>query len=329
MHPRPMRRRRWDAQDKPASLAKSESTPMDIEFAQQLCELNNRFYSTWSDSFSSTRHNVWPGWEQCLQETGLLDSGRQAHDPGKAVPQETSTLRTVTAASRCSLTISNKRPTPVRPVLDARPLNILDAACGNLRFEAFLARSLPNRKICAYALDACDELALGDAALPNNSDVAFHHCDAIEELQKGILKETLCGSGPMDLAVSFGFMHHIPLPEWRASFLDALLEATKPGGFVCVSLWRFLSNQSMAEKANATTAQGIAELGLDKDQFAEGDRLLSWRNEQGAYRYCHSFSDNEITALVESASDKAALKARFQADGRTGALNEYLVLQRS
>ena len=232
-------------------------------------------------------------------------------------------------ANRRNFATSDELSAPAQPAPSARPLSVLDVACGNLRFEASLAHSLPSRKVYAYALDACDELALGDAALPNNSDATFHHCDAIEELQKGILKETLCGSGPMDLAVSFGFMHHIPLPEWRASFLDALLEATKPGGFVCVSLWRFLSNQSMAEKANATTAQGIAELGLDKDQFAEGDRLLGWRNEQGAYRYCHSFSDNEITALVESASGKAALKARFQADGRTGALNEYLVLRRS
>ena len=123
-------------------------------------------------------------------------------------------------------------------------------------------------------------------------------------------------------------MHHIPLPEWRTLFLNALLEATAPGGFTCVSLWRFLSDKGLAAKAKRTTAQGIAELGYDNAQLDEGDCLLGWRNEPGAYRYCHSFSENEIDALIESALGKARPAARFQADGRSGNLNEYLVLQR-
>ena len=46
---------------------------MDPLFAQELCELNNRFYCTWADSFSDTRHNTWPGWNRCLKESGLTD----------------------------------------------------------------------------------------------------------------------------------------------------------------------------------------------------------------------------------------------------------------
>ena len=62
-------------------------------------------------------------------------------------------------------------------------------------------------------------------------------------------------------------------------------------------------------------------------QFNEGDYLLGWRNTPGAYRYCHSFSDEETDSLVASVADKAKCVARFRADGRTGNLNEYLVLQ--
>lgn len=62
-------------------------------------------------------------------------------------------------------------------------------------------------------------------------------------------------------------------------------------------------------------------------QFNEGDYLLGWRNLPGVYRYCHSFSDEEIDSLVTLVADKAKCVARFRADGRTGSLNEYLVLQ--
>lgn len=87
---------------------------MDPLFAQELCELNNRFYCTWANSFSDTRHNTWPGWNRCLKESGLTD-----------------------------------RPLPL-----LEQLHLLDVACGNLRFERHLARSIPNAIIEVQALDA-------------------------------------------------------------------------------------------------------------------------------------------------------------------------------
>ena len=150
----------------------------------------------------------------------------------------------------------------------------------------------------------------------------------MEELRSDTLADALRFDTQADLSVSFGFLHHIPLPEWRATFLKVLVRATKPGGFSCVSLWRFLTDEGLAAKAKESTASGIAELGYPKEQFGKGDCLLGWKNEKGAHRYCHSFSDEEINDLVSAVSNEAYLKARFQADGRTGTLNEYLVFQR-
>lgn len=303
---------------------------MNVEFAQQLCELNNRFYRTWAGSFSDTRHNTWPGWERCLQEASLQSTpqGLQATQASRTTPAETDSTSFKTTAGVNEPTASDELLSLAKPLPATRPLNVLDVACGNLRFETFLARAMPLRPLFVDAFDVCDELAQCTANQPDVAALRYHHCNVMDELQKETLNGALRDAGPADLTVSFGFMHHIPLPAWRVAFIDALLDATKPGGLVCLSLWRFLSNEGMAERANATTAQGIAELGLDKLQFNEGDRLLGWKNEPGAYRYCHSFSDAEITALAESTSEKATLKARFQADGRTGNLNEYLVLQR-
>ena len=244
---------------------------MDPLFAQELCELNNRFYRTWADSFSDTRHNTWPGWNRCLKESGLVD-----------------------------------HPLPL-----LEQLHLLDVACGNLRFERHLARSIPNAIIEVQALDACDELAQNGIQLPSNVFASFTHCDVMEELQSSTLADALRFDTQADLSVSFGFLHHIPLPEWRATFLKALV-----------------TDEGLAAKAKESTASGIAELGYPKEQFGKGDCLLGWKNEKGAYRYCHSFSDEEINDLVSAVSNEAYLKARFQADGRTGALNEYLVFQR-
>ncbi len=134
----------------------------------------------------------------------------------------------------------------------------------------------------------------------------------MKELQSGTLADVLRFDAQADLSVSFGFLlHHIPLPEWRATFLQALIRATKPGGFAFVSLWRFLTDEGLASKAKAITASGIAELGYAKEQFDEGDCLLGWKKETGAYRYCHSFSDEEIDALASAVTNEGRLKARF------------------
>ena len=274
---------------------------MDEAFAKQLCQLNNRFYKENAASFSATRQSGWSGWERCLQAAGL---GRPELEPSDGQ----------------------------KPAEEPKELHIVDLACGNLRFEAFLEREVPQAHLNALALDACEGLPVA------RSDTRFVRCDIIEELSK----ETLCGSlkeamgasrtgtsfEGADLAVCFGFMHHIPLPKWRAQLLEAMLGAVKPGGFACVSFWRFTADKGLAEKAQSTHAQGCAQLGFDPTAFNDGDYLLGWKNREGSYRYCHSFTDADIDGLAATLPPNTRTAARFRADGRTGNLNEYLVLQR-
>ena len=61
--------------------------------------------------------------------------------------------------------------------------------------------------------------------------------------------------------------------------------------------------------------------------FDQGDRLLGWQDRQDSFRYCHHFSGAEIDALAASVAGRAHPIARFRADGRSGDLNDYLVLQ--
>ncbi|MDR0347473.1 MAG: class I SAM-dependent methyltransferase, partial [Coriobacteriales bacterium] len=72
-------------------------------------------------------------------------------------------------------------------------------------------------------------------------------------------------------------------------------------------------------------SQGLEELkGWDTNDY-----LLGWKNVPGAYRYCHSFTEAEIDALVESVASSAPVISRFSSDGRGDKLNTYLLLQAS
>lgn len=276
---------------------------MDTKFAQMLCQLNNDFYRDQAVSFSDTRHAKWPGWECCLKAVSSV-------------------------------------------FLDQSNSVLLDVACGNLRFEKFLASQLLERHIQVWALDSCDELLpqtcagtlvekvnADGADTPGATDVHLQinylHCDVMEAI--GSSKAFTYGIPQADISVSFGFMHHVPLPEWRVQLLNSLIEATKPGGFVCVSFWEFLADEGLAAKAYKTHERALAELGpvwgFSSADFNDGDFLLGWRNTPGAYRYCHSFSTSEVDALIATVSHRAECVARFRADGRTETLNEYIVLQ--
>lgn len=276
---------------------------MDTKFAQMLCQLNNDFYRDQAVSFSDTRHAKWPGWECCLKAVSSL-------------------------------------------FLDQSNSVVLDVACGNLRFEKFLASQLLERQIQVWALDSCDELLpqtcagtlvekvnADGADTPDATDVHLQinylHCDVMEAI--GSSKAFTYGIPQADISVSFGFMHHVPLPEWRVQLLNSLIEATKPGGFVCVSFWEFLADEGLAAKAYKTHERALAELGpvwgFSSADFNDGDFLLGWRNTPGAYRYCHSFSTSEVDALIATVSHRAECVVRFRADGRTETLNEYIVLQ--
>ena len=149
----------------------------------------------------------------------------------------------------------------------------------------------------------------------------------LEEGRRHALAAVFRGDPLADLAVCFGFFHHVPTMPAREELLRALVSGVRPGGAIIVSLWQFANSPDLARRARETDARARAELGLP--QLDAGDYLLGWQNKPGAYRYCHSFTRQEADALVASVEGEAEPVARFEADGRTGNLNAYLVLRRA
>lgn len=267
---------------------------MERAFAQRLIELNNRFYRENAHSFSRTRQAPWPGWGRALEVVGdYLDLSQGDPD---------------------------------------RPFRVFDLACGNLRFEAFLAEQT-DRPLELYGVDSCDELAFDESG----------HADAVTgfmyrklDVLEALMGKSRCGAALLadmpaaDLSVCFGFMHHVPGVELREDVLRMLLARTRAGGIAAASFWAFAEDPHLARKAVGATARAAEEPpfeGFLPRSLEPGDYLLDW---QGAapYRYCHSFGEDEVSRLAEAVSGDADEVGRFSADGRAGNLNRYLILRR-
>ncbi len=219
--------------------------------------------------------------------------------------------------------------TAPRPRRGREPLSVLDAGCGNLRFERFLFDE--GIAFRAVGVDGCPALvdegasAFEAAGLPD-APIKFVEANIVEAL--------LCGADPFavldgrtfDLAVAFGVMHHVPTAAARRRLLDALVGRTRPGGIVAASFWRFADDVRLLKKARAATAKAQERFGpLDLDV---GDHLLQWQQNESVFRYCHHASDDEIADLAAACAASAEVVANFFADGSSGRLNRYLVLRK-
>lgn len=276
---------------------------MDQQIARILTEMTADFYAANAESFSATRQSAWPGWDRVAAALEGMSA----------------------------------------------PLRVADVACGNGRFLAFLRERVSETAIAYCGWDGNEQL-LAEASAQG---AKVQCCDVLEALfaaesaaQPGE-EEAVPGRGTLplldersaplpgnegenlfDLVVCFGFFHHVPGEERRARLLEALLQLVRPGGLVAVSLWRFADHEPLRLKAERSTTQALAACEELADALEPGDYLLGWGEACGSFRYCHSFSEKEIDRLIQTVDENAQLLDRFQADGRTSKMNEYVIFYR-
>ena len=158
----------------------------------------------------------------------------------------------------------------------------------------------------------------------------FREVDILEELLAPTAASnnlgSLAGIPACDLSCCFGFMHHVPSKDLRLAVIRALIASTAPGGTVVLSFWRFMDDECLAAKARTVTEQARASGAAPA--LDANDYLLGWQNDASALRYCHHFTEDEISGLACGVADCAQEVEQFSADGKSGALNRYLVLTR-
>lgn len=309
---------------------------MEEKTAQLLIELNSAFYAEHAESFSATRSAPWDGWRRVIEETLPFPTQRRT--------TQQAAQSTPTAAQDTLLADQSTLQTaPGTSTAAQKPLHILDIACGNLRFEKYLAEELLGGvgaqppvlpAISIHAVDNCTALMNSHSADWDKSGIDVIPCerDILSALLDGT--DPLAGFPPADLTVCFGFMHHVPDRELRQQLIKFLVRHTGPGGFVALSFWRFMDDERLARKtrqAEELAAHAHAEelLTLDPRELEAGDYLLGWQDDASAFRYCHHVDEVEVDALAASLPAGLAREVtRFDADGKSGRLNRYLVLER-
>ena len=319
-----------------AALGQGTANPkaMNRETLRVLCQLNTEFYERNAASFSQTRTAPWEGWRRCMAACGFDGLDEAALD---------------------------------QPVDAQIADSVLDIACGNLRFEAFLANTYPHIDWSFFAVDNCEPLVAS-----GQEDVAKKVHFTCEDIVSNILDglpaaepanvPALAAATPFDLVVSFGFLHHIPSFDLRRQFLLEALSQVKPGGYLVVSFWQFLNDSAKRAKIEQTHAEALAFFAgcaethtNDRDALDRGagsssssnlnpsdlkppvffasslepnDYFLGWKNEPGNYRYCHHFSNEEIDRIITALAPHVTVVESFSADGKPGNLNRYVVFKR-
>lgn len=285
---------------------------MDATTIDFLRQVNNDFYARCAPSFSASRNAPWVGWRSCLEAV-----------------QDCGAVRLCDGPDVHSYDRANAQPGAIRKGVSVR---VLDVACGNMRFAAFLREELRGRQIDYFAVDDCAGLV---PHLPEDEgfSTCFQNLDIIGELAVGVGLAHAIDAEPCNLVGCFGFFHHVPSFGLRVRLIDALLQKAASGGVVCASFWQFMGDEKFVKKAEAWNSKAKSELasaGLDASQLEAGDYFLGWQNEPGLWRYCHHFEELEIDALVAAACEGGKVRdvARFSADGKSGAMNRYVVLQK-
>lgn len=305
--------------DPPLSAATHEGGTVDETTARALIALDNRFYADHADSFSATRTMPWPGWDRVLDlalERGALgEAPRRSTSPGSPWDEET-----------------DPEDEPEAPSPRRAP-RVLDVACGNMRFERYLLERIGRRAPRLFTVDNCDQLSVrkifDPADLPAGMEPPRHmRADVLERMLDG--HAPLLGIPPCSLTVCFGFMHHVPGEDLRARLMRVLVNATAPGGLVALSFWRFMDDERLARKTRSVEARAARRRpfsGFSPRALEPGDHLLDWQADEFSYRYCHYADEAELDRLIKAAGPVREIE-RFSADGSSGALNRYVILQR-
>ena len=207
-------------------------------------------------------------------------------------------------------------------------LSVLDIGCGNGRWARWWLEK--GRRLGRYrGLDASAELlelARQQLANEDRAGILELLCRDVVADGLGELEEA---ESRFDAALLMAVLHHVPGRRERQRLLADAAQAVRRGGILAASLWRFDRAPNWQRKQLPWTSEAVAGR-IDPRDLEDGDHLLTFAGDPQHPRYCHRIGEAETEAMVEAVTALAGwqLADRYDADGRSGADNHYLVFTR-
>ena len=226
---------------------------------------------------------------------------------------------------------SRQRPWPgwrrlLPHVPERRPLRLLDAGCGNGRFAHFLVSE--GFTLYYQGLDDSPELL-------EHARNRLGPLDGLDwHLTRADLLTNPLPEGAFHWITLFGVLHHLPGAHQRLEVLQRLASRLAPGGLLAASVWQLDKSPRFEQKVLPWSvymefAAARGESPIAPEDVEPGDVLLTWSGEQETPRYCHFPPKEELESWRQGLLDQGlqALEP-FEADGRSGSDNLYLLFRR-
>ena len=194
---------------------------------------------------------------------------------------------------------------------------ILDLGCGN----GTLSRALAREGFTGSYLgtDMSEGLLTEARSLLGKTDQGNYNFQQ-SDLTNPDWEQTLPGS-PFDWLVCFAVLHHLPGDDLRLSILQSMARVVSPESRIAISVWQWQNSPRLHKHVLPWSEVGLSAADVD-----EGDVLLDWRAaDQVGVRYVHTYSEDDLTTLAETAGFKVL--DSFYSDGKSGNLALYQIWQ--
>ena len=208
------------------------------------------------------------------------------------------------------------------------PLEVLDLGCGNGRFASFLCDRWRGDFSYLGVDSSPSLLRIAREAFDGARQIRFAELDLLPQdpSQPLTSPSPALPSGPFDLVVLFGLLHHVPGFETRRALLAEAASRLRPRGLLVVTAWRFGASERFEKRTLDWDSfnRGRSDP-IDPEELEPGDHLLGWASS-ALPRYCHFTDRDEMRALLDDLPVRQIHE--FDSDGKSGDLNHYCVLER-
>lgn len=202
-----------------------------------------------------------------------------------------------------------------------RSPSVLDVGCGNGRFADYLGQSVDDFRY--LGVDKSRELiAHARERLASHVYSDLKVADVLREDGRAVV-----GEGRFDLVVLFAVLHHIPGRDNRLDLMRWLGRCVAPDGLCAFTVWRLDEVDEIRDNIVPwDTIERDLGIRLDPGDLEAEDVVLPWKHRTDVYRYFRVIRDRELSE-IERVTGLEVID-RWRSDGRTGDMNQYVLLRR-